>query len=77
MGVPLLDLTRQNAALHGELTAAFERVLHSGHFILGQEVAAFEAEAGQFLGVKHTIAVSSGTDAILVALMALGVGPGG
>ena len=76
MGVPLLDLTRQNAALHGELTAAFERVLHSGHFILGQEVAAFEAEAGQFLGVKHTIAVSSGTDAILIALMALGIGPG-
>ncbi len=76
MAVPLLDLTRQNAALHGELTAAFERVLQSGHFILGPEVEALEAEAARLLGARHAIAVSSGTDAILVALMALGLGPG-
>ena len=76
MAVPLLDLNRQNAALHAELTAAFERVLRSGHFILGSEVEAFEREAAQFLGAKHAIAISSGTDAILVALMALELGPG-
>jgi dTDP-4-amino-4,6-dideoxygalactose transaminase len=76
MPVPLLDLNRQNAPLHAELTAAFERVLRSGHFILGSEVEAFEREAAQFLGAKHAIAISSGTDAILVALMALELGPG-
>ena len=76
MAVPLLDLNRQNAALHAGLTAACERVLRSGHFILGAEVEAFERECAQQLGAKHAIAVSSGTDAILVALMALDVGPG-
>lgn len=76
MAVPLLDLNRQNAALRAELTAAFERVIGSGHFILGAEVEAFEREAAAFLGAKHAIAVSSGTDAILVALMALDLSPG-
>jgi dTDP-4-amino-4,6-dideoxygalactose transaminase len=76
MAVPLLDLNRQNGALHAELTAAFERVLRSGHFILGAEVEAFERECATFLGAKHAIAISSGTDAILVALMALDLAPG-
>jgi len=76
MAVPLLDLNRQNTALHADLTAAFERVLRSGHFILGAEVDAFERECAAFLGAKHAIAVSSGTDAILVALMALDLQPG-
>ncbi len=74
--IPLLDLNRQNQSLRPELAAAFERVLASGHFILGAEVEAFERECARFLGTKHAIAVSSGTDAILVALMALGLGPG-
>jgi dTDP-4-amino-4,6-dideoxygalactose transaminase len=76
MAVPLLDLNRQNLDLQAELSAAFERVLRSGHFIQGPEVESFEKECATFLGAKHAIAVSSGTDAILVTLMAFGIGPG-
>jgi dTDP-4-amino-4,6-dideoxygalactose transaminase len=76
MTVPLLDLNAQNLALEAELKAAFERVLHSGMFILGPETQAFEAEMARLIGVKHAIAVSSGTDAILLALMALGIKAG-
>ena len=72
--VPLLDLKRQNDACGAELRAAFERVLASGHFILGPEVEAFEKECAALLGAKHAIAVSSGTDALLLAFMALGIG---
>jgi dTDP-4-amino-4,6-dideoxygalactose transaminase len=74
--VPLFDLTRQNKACEGELRAAFERVLASGQFILGPEVDAFEKECAALLGAKHAIGVSSGTDALLLAFMALGIGPG-
>jgi dTDP-4-amino-4,6-dideoxygalactose transaminase len=76
MAVPLLDLNAQNLALEGELKAAFERVLRSGHFILGPEAVAFEKEIAQFIGVKHALGVSSGTDAILLALMALDIKAG-
>src|SRR5271163_4659825 len=74
--VPLLDLKLQNGALAEELQATFARVLASGHFILGPEVDAFEAECAKLLGAKHAIAVSSGTDALLLAFMTLGIGPG-
>lgn len=74
--VPLLDTNAQNLPLKAELNAAFDRVLHSGHFILGGEVTAFEEECAAFLGAKHAIGVSSGTDALVVALIALGIGHG-
>jgi dTDP-4-amino-4,6-dideoxygalactose transaminase/acetyltransferase-like isoleucine patch superfamily enzyme len=74
--VPLLDLNRQNDPLADELRAAFDRVLASSAFIMGKEVEAFEAECAAYVGAKHAIAVSSGTDALLLALMALGIGRG-
>jgi dTDP-4-amino-4,6-dideoxygalactose transaminase len=74
--VPLLDLREQNAAVEPQLQEAFRRVLASGQFILGQEVEDLEKNAASLLQTKHAIAVSSGTDAILLALMALDVGPG-
>lgn len=76
MPVPLLDLNAQNAALETELKSAFERVLRHGQFILGKEVSQFEEAIARFTGAKHAIGVSSGTDAILLALMAAGIGPG-
>ena len=76
MPVPLLDLNAQNLALEDELKSAFERVLHSGQFILGPEVQALETRIAELVGVRHGIGVSSGTDGILLALMALGVAPG-
>jgi len=76
MNVNLLDLKPQNAALEPQLHEAFRRVLQSGHFILGPEVDKFERALAESTGAKHALGVSSGTDAILVALMALGIGPG-
>jgi dTDP-4-amino-4,6-dideoxygalactose transaminase len=76
MQVPLLDLQRQNQPIESEILAAFERVLKSGQFILGNEVERFERDAATLAGVGFGIGMSSGTDAILVALMALGIGPG-
>src|SRR5204863_1079158 len=66
----------QNLALENELKAAFERVLRSGQFILGPEAAAFEKDLAQMIGVKHALGVSSGTDASLLALMALEIKAG-
>jgi dTDP-4-amino-4,6-dideoxygalactose transaminase len=76
MPVPLLDVNAQNLPLEQELTAVFSRVLRSGRFILGEEVDAFEAECAAFIGAAHAVSMSSGTDALLAALLALGIGPG-
>jgi dTDP-4-amino-4,6-dideoxygalactose transaminase len=76
MPVPLLDLTRQYQPLRDEVREAIDRVCDSQRFILGAEVEAFEREAAGVLGVPHAVGVTSGTDALLAALMALGVGRG-
>src|SRR5580704_9996062 len=76
MKVPLLDLHAQNAPLRDEILAAITRVCDSGRFILGPEIEALESELSRILGIEHAIAVSSGTDAILLALMTLGIEPG-
>ncbi len=76
MRVPLLDLSRQHAPLRAELDLALARVIDSGRFILGAEVEAFEAECAHLCNAAHCVAVSSGTDALLAAVMALGIGPG-
>jgi dTDP-4-amino-4,6-dideoxygalactose transaminase len=74
--IPLLDLHAQYEPLRDEILAAITRVCDSQRFIMGPEVEALEAEFGAMLGVRHAIAVSSGTDALLLALMALGIGAG-
>ncbi len=76
MEVPLLDLTQQNSALEGELQTACAEVLRSGYYISGPRIARFEEALATYTETDHAIAVSSGTDALLVALMALEIGPG-
>lgn len=76
MKIPLLDLTAQYKSIRWEVRTAIDRVCESQVFILGPEVSAFEHEIASFCGTEHAIGVSSGTDALLVALMAAGVGAG-
>ncbi|EYF03272.1 DegT/DnrJ/EryC1/StrS family aminotransferase [Chondromyces apiculatus] len=74
--IPFFDRTRVDAPLEAELTEVFQRVLRSGRYILGQEVEAFEAACAAYLNVSCAVGVSSGTDALIVALSAHGIGPG-
>ena len=74
--VPLLDLTRQYAALREEILGAIERVCASQHFILGDEVEGFEKELAEFTGASAAVGCASGTDAVWLALMGVGVHPG-
>jgi dTDP-4-amino-4,6-dideoxygalactose transaminase len=74
--IPVLDLKPQYQSLKAEIQAAINRVLESGQFILGEDVRLLEAEVAEELGVKYAIAVHSGTDALMISLRALGVGPG-
>ena len=76
MKVPMLDLGRQYEAIRGEIDAAIAEVLLSARFILGPTVRAFEEEAAAYCGAAHAITTASGTDALLLSLKALGVGPG-
>lgn len=76
MRIPLVDLRPQYRALETEIRDALTRVLERQQFILGEEVAAFEREAASYLGARHAVGVASGSDALVLALLALGIGPG-
>ena len=76
MTVPFLDLAAQHAELADELSAALQRVLLSGRYVLGPETAAFEQEIAVRCGAATAIGVSSGTDALMAAMLALRIGPG-
>ncbi|HKK17742.1 MAG TPA: aminotransferase class I/II-fold pyridoxal phosphate-dependent enzyme, partial [Opitutales bacterium] len=74
--VPLLDLKPQYEALADDLNAAITEVVKSQYFILGPEVECFERGVADYCGVEHAVGVSSGTDALIVAMMAMGIGRG-
>ncbi len=74
--VPLLDLQAQYTPLREEILAAVTRVCDSQRYIMGPEITALEDELAALIGVEHAVAVSSGTDAVLLALMALGISAG-
>lgn len=76
VAVPFVDLRAQYHGIKREIDEAIMRVLESSQFVLGDEVAAFEAEFAAFCGTKHGIAVNSGTSALQLALLAAGVGKG-
>lgn len=76
MNIPIFNLKKQHELLQKPLEEAFRRVLASGSFILGPEVEAWEHEFGSSLGIKNAVGVSNGSDALLLALQGLGVGPG-
>jgi dTDP-4-amino-4,6-dideoxygalactose transaminase len=76
VALPLFDTGAQLHEVREEVNRAIARVVESGRFILGPEVEAFEREFAEFLGVRHVVGVANGTDALTIALRALGVGPG-
>lgn len=74
--IPFIDLATQQKQIRPQLDAAIARVLDHGKYIMGPEVQELEERLADYVGVKHCIAVSSGTDSLLIAMMALGIGPG-
>lgn len=74
--IPLLDLTAETAALWEELNEAIQGVLREGRFIMGPNVKAFEEECASYFGVKHAVALNSGTDALVLGLAAMDIQPG-
>jgi dTDP-4-amino-4,6-dideoxygalactose transaminase len=76
MNIPLIDLVAQYRTIQPEIDAAIRQVMQAGTFILGPNVAGLEREVADYLGVKHGVGVASGTDALVLALRALGIGPG-
>ncbi len=76
LDIPILDLKAEVAEHWEDLIAAVESVLRSGEYIMGPQVKAFESEIARYLDVEHAVGVNSGTDALVIALRAMGVGPG-
>lgn len=74
--IPFIDLKAQYEAIKPQVQARINRVLEHGQYVMGPEVAELEERLAAYVGVKHCISASSGTDTLLIALMALGVGPG-
>jgi dTDP-4-amino-4,6-dideoxygalactose transaminase len=74
--IPLLDLSIQHREVRAEVEASFAKIIDANAFILGAQGKAFEEEAARYLGVRHAVGVANGTDALLLALRALKVGPG-
>lgn len=74
--IPLMNLTRQYKSLEDKLDTAALKVLHSGQYIMGEEVSEFEKEFAAYCGVKYAVGVGNGTDALVLALMAAGIGQG-
>ena len=75
-GIAFIDLASQQDRIRPALESALHRVLHHGRYIQGPEIDALEKRLADYVGVEHCVGVSSGTDALLIALMALGIGPG-
>src|SRR5688572_5426372 len=76
LSIPYVDLAAQHAAERESLLPKLQAVLARGEWVGGEEIAAFEQKAAAFCGVEHAIAVASGTDALMLSLRALGIGPG-
>lgn len=74
--IPLLDLKREVAELKPQLMQAIEKVLDEAAFIMGSGVKRLEQELAEYLGTKHAITLNSGTDALVIALLAAGIGHG-
>jgi UDP-2-acetamido-2-deoxy-ribo-hexuluronate aminotransferase len=74
--IDFIDLKSQQDRIRPKLEAGIHRVLHHGQYIMGPEIKALESKLSEYVGVAHCITCASGTDALLMALMALGIGPG-
>lgn len=74
--IPFIDLKTQYRALEADIRARMDKVLEHGQYVMGPEVAELEERLAAYVGVRHCIAASSGTDTLLIAMMALGIGPG-
>ena len=73
MNIPIFNLTKQYKTIQKEINSAIQTVFSRGNFILGVEVAAFEKEFAEYIGVPYAVGVASGTDALTLAVRALGL----